>query len=170
MATPPKQKPGRSRQNYGTPPDLLDAVRGGLGIEAFGWDFAASAENAVCRSFYTEADDALTQPWSVLTAAGDWGWCNPPFARIEPWVRKAWTEYAEWGVKTAMLLPAAVGSNWWRDWVHHKAAVRFLNPRVTFAGCTTPYPKDCVTIYYGLAPTYAPWRWKRQMELHGNRD
>ena len=47
-----------------------------------------------------------------------------------------------------MLVPAGVGSNWWKAWVHHKAYVFLLNGRITFVGQPTCYPKDCCLLYY----------------------
>jgi len=163
MAQMPEQKPGRSKQDYATPPELLRAVRTLLDIDEFACDLAASAENAVCQPYYTEADDALRQPW--LVQAGGWNWCNPPFARLGPWVEKAWLEQIQFGAQTAMLVPAGVGSNWWRDWVHSKAHVLLLNGRLTFVGETAPYPKDCALLLY--SPTFGPntqdysvWNWR----------
>jgi hypothetical protein len=55
-----------------------------------------------------------------------------------------------------MLIPAGVGSNWWRDYVHNKAMVLLLNGRITFGGCppnpktgkVDAYPKDCALLLY----------------------
>jgi hypothetical protein len=49
MATP-RQKPHRSKQDYCTPDDFLRAVTRLLGIQAFAFDLAADATNAVTRS------------------------------------------------------------------------------------------------------------------------
>jgi phage N-6-adenine-methyltransferase len=154
----PSQKPGRSKQDYGTPLVFLAAVKRRFGIAEFAIDLAASAENAVAPMFYTEAENALHQPWR--TKSRELAWCNPPFSNIGPWVEKAWAESRK-GARVAMLLPAGVGSNWWRDHVHGKAFVLLLNGRLTFAGETQPYPKDCVLLVYGpdVAPGYEVWSW-----------
>jgi phage N-6-adenine-methyltransferase len=176
----PKQKPGRSKQDYGTPDDFLDAARERLQITQFVRDLAASPENAVCLNYYTEKDNALVQPWHGtgrgMWVEGEWNWLNPPFSRIAPWVRRAYetsrsqipsmTRYA---AQTAVLVPAGVGSNWWRDWVHEKAHVLLLNGRLTFKG-TPPnpktgkpdaYPKDCALLLYSpcVTPGYEIWAW-----------
>jgi phage N-6-adenine-methyltransferase len=160
--TEPQQKPGRSRQDYSTPPEFLEAVRKRLNIEDFDCDLAASFENAVTPRHYTRHEDALVQPWTI---GRGWNWLNPPFSGIGPWVKKAWGQSTLFGVSTAVLIPAAVGSNWWREWVHQKAVVLFLNPRLTFVGCKDPYPKDCALLLYSPAPYYAAkqyevWTWK----------
>src|SRR3990167_2443403 len=166
MPKMPKQKPGKSFQAYQTPPEFLAAVRSLLDIDDFACDLAASPENAVCLPFYTESQDALQQPW--LIQPGGWNWCNPPFAHIEPWVRKAWTEQIQFGTQTAMLLPAGVGSNWWREWVHGKAQVLLLNGRLSFDG-VAPYPKDCVLLLYSpvrvLLADYNVWQWQKDPVL-----
>lgn len=154
----PTQKPGRSCQDYVTPPEFIRAVKCRLQIAEFDVDLAASPENAQAAVFYTEQDDALVQPWQV---GSGWAWCNPPFARLEPWVEKAWIESQDHRAKIAMLVPAGVGSNWWAKWVHNKALVLLLNGRITFVGQPTCYPKDCCLLLYEFAriPTYEVWRW-----------
>lgn len=142
----PVQKPGKSKQDYGTPPEFLAAVMNRLDAD-FTWDLAASHENAITDHYYTEEDDSLEQDWSALAG---WLWLNPPFAHIEPWVRKA-DEASQQGAHIAVLVPASVGSNWWRRWVAGRAYVSFLTGRLTFVGETTPYPKDCALLLY------TPW-------------
>lgn len=151
----PPQKPGSSKQDYGTPRELLEALKNRLHIKRFWCDLAATKENAVALQYYTEQDDALQQCWNSEECeffipkfgVGEWGFCNPPFAHLAPWVQKAWQE-AELGAFIAMLLPASVGSNWWRDWVHDKAHVLLLNGRVQFVGADGLYPKDTVIALY----------------------
>lgn len=154
----PAQKPGRSKQDYQTPPAFLEAVKRRLHIKRFWCDLAASKENNAAEWFYTEEDDALQQCWNSEEcgffipkfSAGEWGWLNPRFGHIEPWVEKAAKE--SWnGAYIAMLVPASVGANWWRTWVEPYAYQSYLNGRLTFVGMTTPYPKDCALLLY------TPW-------------
>jgi phage N-6-adenine-methyltransferase len=144
----PKQKPGQSKQDYQTPPEFLAAVKNRLRIADFGLDIAASPENAVCSTFYTEEDNAL-DPRCVWACEG-WSWLNPPYANIEDWVFKAASE-ARLGAYITMLVPASVGANWWRDFVNPYAYVSFLNGRLKFVGCKDYYPKDCALLLY------TPW-------------
>ena len=159
MKKVPKQKPGRSKQDVRTPQDFLDAVRRRLGIQAFAIDGAADATNTVATRFYDKAQDSLKQSWVVK----GWGWLNPEFGDIRPWVWKAYTEGLK-GASTAMLVPAGVGSNWWRDFTHHKAGVLLLNGRITFVGHEDPYPKDCALLLYGpnVLRGYDVWTWPEQ--------
>jgi len=159
----PVQKPGRSKQDYGTPPEFIAAVKTYLGIEDFDIDLAASPENAITSRYYTERDNALVQPWKV---GSGWNWLNPPYGRIEPWVKRAYEQMYDCGASTLVLVPAGVGSNWWRDWVDRKAFVLLLNGRLTFKGETAPYPKDCALLVYDKCaqPIYRVWSWRSERE------
>jgi phage N-6-adenine-methyltransferase len=161
--TMPAQRPGQSKQDYRTPPDFLTAVKARLGIREFAIDLAADDANPVAPIYYTETDNALLQSW----AHPGWGWCNPPFADLEPWVEKAnWEAEHGWAAdqraQVAMLVPASVGSNWWATYVDGQAHVLLLSPRLTFVGCTAPYPKDCALLLYTpyIRGGYECWRWK----------
>jgi phage N-6-adenine-methyltransferase len=163
--TEPLQKPGRSRQDYGTPPAFLEAVKQKLGIADFDCDLAASRENAVTARFLSIGeDDALEQDsWRFGTG---WNWLNPPFANIARWVDMAHHEWFVDDVRTAMLIPASVGSNWWARHVHNVCCVQFISPRLTFVGCADPYPKDCALLLYGHDPGYDVWTWKTPKAVH----
>lgn len=164
--TVPKQKPGRSEQVVCTPPEFLNAVCRRLCIDWFIWDLAASTDNTIVEPnangwrHYDEADDALVQTWPK----GGWCWLNPPFGDIEPWVRKASIEAAN-GASTVVLVPASVGSNWWRHYVEPFSYVSYLNGRLTFVGHKTCYPKDLALLLYtpwGFSG-HETWRWKANL-------
>lgn len=166
MAHMPSQRPGKSEQVVLTPREFLVAVEHRLGISKFDFDLAASEDNKVTLeplAYYDEEMDALIQPWTVGTG---WNWCNPPYAKIGPWVEKAWDEMLL-GAKTAMLVPASVGSNWWRGDVDGIAHVLFLNGRLTFVGHTSPYPKDLALLLYSRAVRggYECWNWRLEGRL-----
>lgn len=156
MSRMPKQKPGRSRQDYRTPLNFLKATRAFLGIENFSWDLAADKTNRVCREYYSVKTNALDRRW----IASGWQWLNPPFADIAPWVEKAYRESRR-GAQIVMLVPLGC-PNWWVEWVDGKALVVLLNGRLTFRGMTTPYPKDCALLVYSpfiRAANYVVWSW-----------
>lgn len=162
QVTMPQQKPGRSKQDYGTPRPFLDAVCLRLGIQAFAVDLAADRTNKVCPLYFTQEDDALLHSWDLGLPSGEWLWLNPPYGDIRPWVEKAYRESLRPDVQVAVLIPASVGANWWKSWVHEKAQVLFLNGRITFNGCSAPYPKDCALLLYSrdLRPSYRVWSWQ----------
>lgn len=161
----PVQKPGKSKQDYCTPDDFIQAVYKKLGIDHFVHDFAADATNTKARTFFSEQDSAFDyepHTWARLTEHG-WGWLNPPFARIEPWVKHA-SQVPAWGGNIAVLVPAGVGSNWFYRWVHNKATVLALNGRLAFMPDKPDwlYPKDCLLLLYGYYRDnfFDVWRWK----------
>lgn len=142
----PQQKPGRSKQDYRTPPEFLDAVKRKLEITGFDADLAADDANAVSDLYFTKDDSAFDAPtWKF---GRGWNWLNPPYSAIGPWVARAFDAMAHEQANTAVLIPASIGANWWRDHVHGKAMVLALNGRITFVGCDTGYPKDCALLLY----------------------
>jgi phage N-6-adenine-methyltransferase len=158
----PVQKPGRSVQVVGTPRDLLNAVEKRFGPITL--DLAANRENRVCENFFgpgthlVGGEDSLAPnvSWRGLSLR----WINPEFSDIDPWAAKCAAERHHAFI--AMLTPASVGADWFREHVHQKAMVLFLSPRITFVGHTQPYPKDCILSVFGpfVAPGYDCWRWK----------
>lgn len=148
--TMPQQRPGESEQVVGTPPEFLIAVEHRFGPIAF--DLAATPQNAVARSFFTEERNSLVQNWSRIHGNL---WLNPPFENIDPWAEKCARERfaARW---TLLLVPASIGANWWRDHVLNKGMV-FGIPRLTFVGHTQTYPKDLACIAYGFGVSGNDW-------------
>ncbi len=148
MSTMPAQKPGRSVQEVVTPRELLDAVEERFGY--IGCDLAASDDNAVCHWYY-----GLDNGLDALDEQRDWAaddgyklsWLNPPYGKIAPWAAKC-VEQSALDARIAMLVPAAVGSNWFNQYVRPYAYVLELTPRVTFVGHSHPYPKDLILAYY----------------------
>lgn len=180
----PAQQPGKSKQNYRTPPEFLLAAKAFLGIGDFVIDLAAEAENAVCDLYYDVATNSLEQPWAnipgIVPTENDWNWLNPEYADIEPWVRKAYGAM-QFGGNTAVLIPLS-SSIWWHRWVHGKAHVLLLGgenhsgrlcfipdwettidpasekPGKTPRCYTSPplYPKDCALLLYGQPERFPP--------------
>lgn len=163
--TMPEQKPRRSKQDFATPADFIQAAKRRLGIEAFAFDFAADSSNHKAPAWWSESHDALSktpQQWAEVCRGG-WGWLNPPFTTIGPWAARC-VESMTWGANIAFLVPAAVGSNWFRDYVHGHALVLGLNGRLCFMvdRPTWGYPKDCILCLFTLdqPPGFEVWNWR----------
>jgi phage N-6-adenine-methyltransferase len=153
----PKQKPGRSKQDYGTPWDFFWSLERRL-EDSFSWDLAASQENTkVPDHFYGKEDDSLTKRWHELAG---WLFLNPPYADIRPWVQKA-SEESKLGARVCVLVPSSTGANWWKEYVDGTAYITFLNGRITFEGTRDPYPKDLALLIYApyLEGGSCIWRW-----------
>jgi hypothetical protein len=167
----PKQKPGQSKQDYGTPPELVAAIERRFG--ALTWDVAASPENAVVQgrffSPWTPGDklegyaiDALTDDWGARFTRADLLFLNPPFGGIgskwAPLVHR-WTRQLPW-LRIVVLTPASIGSEWFQRYVLRRAMVLGLSPRLHFVGCDDPYPKDCMLSCFGFGVAgFDVWRW-----------
>jgi phage N-6-adenine-methyltransferase len=164
MAKMPRQKPGRSKQNYATPDNFIDAVKRKLMIDNFSHDFAADETNRRALTYFSESNNAFDHlNWEIYCNLDKWGWLNPPFANIGKWARRCLqTKHAAGHI--VMLVPAAVGSNWFRDYVHDQCRVLFLNGRIHFDrdNPTWGYPKDCILILFSnrYLPGYEVWTWK----------
>lgn len=115
-----------------TPRPLWDALNA---EHRFTLDVAASAENALCPTFYTATDDGLAQPWHGSV------WCNPPYSDCGAWVKKAhleWCRPSVWCI--VMLLPAnRTEQGWWQEQVETRRDrsggqlhTRFLPGRLRF--------------------------------------
>jgi DNA (cytosine-5)-methyltransferase 1 len=135
----------------------------------FGFDLACTAENCVCEAgFYFPHTDALVQDWAKISIEAEsnlfspWLYLNPPYKNIEPWAGKC-KEESKKGAKIIMLVPASVGSNWFREHVFGQALVFFLSPRLKFVGHNTPYPKDLMCCVFSPAQNSNVfcWNWKK---------
>lgn len=157
--TMPRQKPGRSVQDYETPGELIHAIGVAFGA-TFSVDLAASARNRKITRYLGPGseygEDSLAADWSKFS--GD-AWLNPPFAHIEPWAEKCATTVRSGRI--FLLVPASVGSNWYAAHVHGRAHVVAISPRVTFVDQEDPYPKDLVlAVFSGIRGGFSTWRWK----------
>lgn len=154
----PIQKPGKSKQDYGTPRELIAAVEKRFGPLVC--DLAASADNAKAPLFITKEQNTLIQPWAEQYPSGNL-WLNPEFADLEPYVEKCWVESQRRHGLIHLLVPASIGANWFAKHVVHKSMVLGLSPRITFEGCDQPYPKDVMMAVYGYGFSgFGTWRWK----------
>lgn len=164
----PQQKPHRSKQDYGTPPALIRAVEHRFG--QLTWDAAACVLTSVVPvgRFYSLSPgiDALTDDWAARFKRSDLVWLNPPFGAIAsdwaPLVSR-WTRAMPW-LRLLMLTPASVGSEWFQTYVHRRALVLALSPRLTFVGTKDPYPKDCMLSCFGFGVSgFDVWRWDEEL-------
>lgn len=162
--TGPSIARGSSRQDWGTPPEFLEAVKRRFGSIDF--DLAASSHNTVVPAgeygepgFWGEDEDALAQDWGSLSSVVRVAFCNPPFGNIRPWAAKCESvrDLPRW---TLLLVPASMGSGWWRDHVLNKCQADGI-PRMTFVGAEQPYPKDLALLCYGYSVAGTGfWDWR----------
>jgi hypothetical protein len=162
--TEPRYNRHKSRQDFETPAELLDAVARRFGSIRI--DLAATAANAKAPWWLGPgsemAEDALAPDvdWNRYFSDGV-AWLNPEFGDIEPWAAKCAATTLIGNQRIALLTPASIGSNWFARHVLGCARVFGLSPRLTFVGATSPYPKDCMLSVWGDGRAdFDVWRWK----------
>lgn len=161
--TMPKQRPGKSKQDVGTPWEFIRAVEARFG--AIDWDLAAHAENTKCGDFFygpgsAHAEDTFSVDWAARHPAGNL-WLNSEFADISPYAEKCAYESARRHGMIFLLTPASIGTEWFEDHVHRKAMVLGLAPRLKFVGSKDGYPKDLsLSVYSCGLNGFGTWRWK----------
>lgn len=105
-------------KSYQTPPDFFKVLNDEF---SFTLDAAASHNNALCDTYFTE--DGLwiktmgkgytkISPYNGLV--GGWGgdivFCNPPYTNISKWLEKV-----EQSTKAVYILPASVDTKWYHN-------------------------------------------------------
>lgn len=110
----------------------------------FTLDVCALPENAKCEQFFIPEIDGLSQPWKGRV------WCNPPYGReIGQWVRRAHLAVASGGAEVVvMLLPARTDTQWFHDYIYHKAEIRFIKGRLKFGNSKNPAPFPSMVVVF----------------------
>lgn len=118
---------------WATPQDFYDRQHA---IHGFTLDAAATAKNAKCAKFFTQAHDGLAQDWRA-----DRVWLNPPYGRtIGLWMRKAWEE-SQRGALVVCLVPSRTCTAWFHDYAI-RGDLAFIRGRLKFGGSknAAPFP------------------------------
>lgn len=108
----------------------------------FNLDPCATDENHKCDRYFTKEIDGLSQKWG-----GSRVFCNPPYGRvIGEWVKKAYEESKLPNTLVVMLLPARTDTQWFHNYIYHKAEIRFIKGRLKFGGSNqgAPFPSMVV--------------------------
>lgn len=70
------------RQDWTTPRILFDKLNQEFNFE---WDLAASADNKLCKNFYTKENNGLEKDWNGIC------WLNPPYGdksnKMVDWIK-----------------------------------------------------------------------------------
>ena len=178
MKSQPTQGQDLMEGVYQTPLDLLRPVHRRWPL---GFDLAAHHQNNAVKRlgrgdgfFFSEADNALTLPWTgPKIDPEEWCWLNPPYGDIGPWTFKAAVE-AETGARIIMLLPSATGAGWLEP-CRRNAQIIFLIGRPVFEFInpmthknpdkrgkpnTDPYGKDMLLAVFGQGTGVSWWDWR----------
>ena len=119
---------------WSTPQDFFDKQNA---IYGFTLDVCATAANAKCARYFTEADDGLAQPWDGVN------WMNPPYKDMKKFVQKAFSERGH--AVTVCLIPARTNTRWWHDYAM-KGQIEFIRGRLKFGNAknSAPFPSALV--------------------------
>lgn len=116
-----------SKQDWLTPQwlfDFCDRRWGPLRV-----DVAANSENAHCRAYVDEREDALSVCWER-----PW-FCNPPYRHYRQWVEHALKQPAP-GV---MIGPAGTNTKWFHQcWSAPHVSIWLPNQRIAFIDGDNP--------------------------------
>lgn len=165
-------KRGQNTGNYRTPDVLRDAVIRLLGRPEI--DLACDASNQFGERGLREGEvDSLLEPWHELITPGQYAWLNPPFVNIRPWAKKCAEEsdpdLVGEPARIALLVPAAVDSSWYYDFVHRRAMVLILSgERAPFDPLHPDwgYPKGVALCLFGWGYTgFDLWDWAQVHQL-----
>lgn len=164
----PKQQPQTSKQDVGTPPEFIATVEKRFGKITL--DLAAHEGNHVCDRWFgpggIEVDSlSFVADWTEY-ALGGISWLNPQFDNITNFVRKCAAEKQR-GAKIAVLLPMALETKWYTNYVYRQAYTLILKPRLKFVGHKNVFPKGLILAYYDnlFYPKQAieVWDWKNDV-------
>ena len=119
------------KQDWATPPAMVEWLVENQVIEQPTFDVAASPHNAKAPEYFTEQDNALIQDWPAGIL-----WCNPPFGNELPkFIQKALDELWRLPPDTRIwfFVPARLCTGWFHDLVWPNAdVIYFLKGRVNF--------------------------------------
>ena len=124
---------------WSTPQWLFDALEKEFG---FTIDVCANAENAKCKRYFTEDDNALMKDWGPEVC-----WMNPPYGtEIEKFMAKAHGASLS-GATVVCLVPSRTDTKWWHKYAM-KHEIRFLRGRLKFGNATdaAPFPSALVVM------------------------
>lgn len=107
---------------WGTPRWLFEALDREF---RFTLDPCATAGNAKCKRYFTQADNGLTRDWGRETV-----FMNPPYSLAKAWVRKAYGSAQE-GATVVCLVPSRTDTDWWHNYAM-KGEIRFLRGQLYF--------------------------------------
>ncbi|NHB94862.1 phage N-6-adenine-methyltransferase, partial [Photorhabdus cinerea] len=118
--------PRELRDKWQTPIEIFTALDLEFG---FYLDAAADAQNTLCSHYLTERDNALECDWESYGSI----WCNPPYSKITPWIKKAAIECRKQLQSVVMLVPADTSVGWFKLAMNSVDEIRLITGgRISF--------------------------------------
>lgn len=150
------KKKVKGDQNRRTPPWLFDELQLALGVK-FKVDVFASPQNALCKRFITEQQNALMTEWGPGPAFG-----NPPFKMMGAAICRAVLQAKKHDMLTVILGPTGCSQTWFHNYAKH-GTIWVPNQRIVFYDSVTGKPTpgaDRDTMVYIFGPGY----WNKQAD------
>ncbi len=164
----------KTKDTFVTPDNILARARR---IDSIGFDPATNIHNPTrARAFCSllipmdkrwAGPDGLAMPWAPFSPLGLL-WLNPPFGNKHPFIRRMVEAAAHGLMNGILLIPAAVGANWWQNNCSPRLSIAraacYLSQRVLFIdpdtgmtpvdkhGKPAPAMFDTALVYYGQEP------------------
>jgi len=126
----------QKRNDYMTPPELIENLLKDIGVDKFDLDVCCSQRNIPANYHYIDyIDDGLTSVWEKLN------WMNPPFDVCDKWVKKAYQEQQK-GNTTYSLIPVRTETKFWHDCIlfNPHCEIRYLRKGLCFIDPETMKP------------------------------
>lgn len=138
----------KKRNDYLSPPDLVEKALKEKGVLCFDLDVCCSQLNIPAHQHCVNGiDNGLTFKWAKLN------WCNPPYDDCSKWIKKAYEEQQK-GNETVMLIPVRTETKYWHDYILYNSRVKiqwlrkgycFINPDT---GQAMPTFKNALALVY----------------------
>ncbi|PAV10909.1 phage N-6-adenine-methyltransferase [Arsenophonus sp. ENCA] len=103
----------------------------------------------------TEQQDALTCDWNSEGAI----FCNPPYSKIMPWVKKAAEQHRRQNQTIVMLLPSDTSTSWFQEAIKTSHEARFITEgRLSFISAETGKEGKAGNSKGSVLFIWRPWR------------
>ncbi|WP_334473013.1 phage N-6-adenine-methyltransferase [Arsenophonus sp. PmNCSU2021_1] len=144
--------PKSFKDRWRTPVDVFKTLDAEFGFKL---DVAADESNALCKEFLTEQQDALRCDWNSDGAI----FCNPPYSKIMPWVKKAAEQYRRQNQTIVMLLPSDTSTAWFQEAIKTSHEARFITEgRLSFISAETGKEGKAGNSKGSVLFIWRPWR------------
>lgn len=131
-----------------TPIDLFNSLNNEF---MFTLDPCATAENHKCSKWFSAKDNGLEKSWGGHTV-----FCNPPYSQIKLWAKKAWEEHFNPDTTIVMLIPARTDTQYFHNYIYHRAEIRFIKGRLKFGDGKNPAPFPSMIVIWRSAENTRP--------------
>lgn len=126
----------QTRNDYMTPPELVNDLLKEIGVECFDLDVCCSHKNIPALFHCINGiRNGLVIDWQKLN------WMNPPFDVCQKWIKKAYEEQQK-GNTTYALIPVRTETKFWHDYILNNphCEIRYLRKGLCFIDPETMKP------------------------------